>query len=91
VAYQGGRTSGHTLLGAGFGGAPTHFAVNKIVFLSRNLDQNMPRNGLFFRKSVKTAETLVVPPPKPQLISSGWGSATDPEWFFSYIIAISKS
>jgi len=29
---------------------PTHFAVNKIVILSRNLDQNMPKTDYFLEK-----------------------------------------
>jgi len=37
--------------GAGFGGALTHFAKNKITFLSRNFNQNMPKNGLFKKKT----------------------------------------
>jgi len=41
------------------------FAVNKIVFLSRNLDQNMPKNGLVLEKNVKTAEVLGAPPQIP--------------------------
>jgi len=43
---------GVSTLGTGFGEASTHFAENKIVFLSRNLDQNMLKSGLFFRKKV---------------------------------------
>jgi len=44
-------------LGAGFGGAPTQFAVKENRVLSRNLDQNMHKNELVFRKKkLKIAE-----------------------------------
>jgi len=46
------------------------------VFLSRNLDQNMPKTGYFFRKTCKIAEPLGAPTPTP-LASSGWGFAPD--------------
>jgi len=80
---------GACTLGAGFGCAPTHFAINKIVFLSRNLDQNMPKNGLFFLEKIGKNRRSVAP--KPPLASGGWCSASDPELLFSYVIATSKS
>jgi len=43
----------HRPLGADFGGTITYLAVIKIVFLSRNLDQNMPKNTLCLRKKCK--------------------------------------
>jgi len=41
----------YTVLSAGLEGASTHFAVVKNTILSRNLDQNMLKNALFFGKS----------------------------------------
>jgi len=54
-------------LGAGVGSAPNHqqtLQYNKIVFLSRKLDQNM----LFFRKKLKNRRNA----PKYPLASGGW-------------------
>jgi len=40
-----------TVLDAGLGSGSTHFAVFKqCIFISRNVDQNMPKNSLFFWK-----------------------------------------
>jgi len=78
-------------LGAGFKGAPTHFTADKIVFLSRNLDQNMSKNRLFFRKKCENRRSDGGSTPKPPLTSGGWGFAPDLELLFSYIITTSKS
>jgi len=41
---------------------------NKIVFLSKNLDQNMPKIGLFFgKKNAKNVKKLGAPSPTARL------------------------
>jgi len=62
-------------LGAGFRGAPIHFAVS----------------GLIFRKNCKNHRSVGGSASSPPLTSGGWGFALDPELLFSYIIATLKS
>jgi len=37
---------------ADFRGTPTYFAVFKMMFSSKNVNQNMLKNSLFFRKNL---------------------------------------
>jgi len=39
------------------------------MFLSRNLDQNMHKNALFFEKISKIAAALGAPPPNPRVVT----------------------
>jgi len=52
------------LVRTGFGGASTYFDVSfKHTFLSRNLDQIMLKNALFFEKLEKLPLHGTLPPP----------------------------
>jgi len=50
VAWQGGGKWGHTSWAQVLGVQQHTLQLNQIVFLSRNLDQNIPKNGLFLDK-----------------------------------------
>jgi len=69
-------------LGAGFRGAGTHFAVNKIVIFSRNLDHNMLKSGLFLEKkeNCKNAEALGVPPLNSRWLPAAGGPPQTPSY-----------
>jgi len=45
----------------------------KNMLLSKNLDQNMQKNALFFGKNCKNRRNVGDSAPKPPLASGGWG------------------
>jgi len=66
------------------------------VYLSRNLDQHMPKNGLISKKEKKTKNcknrrSVGDSVPKPRWRPAAGATTPDPELLFLYIIATSIS
>jgi len=55
-----------------FKGTPTYFAVFKMIISSKNVNQNMLKNSLFFENICKNSPSSGGSTSRSQLASGGW-------------------